>query len=160
MNDAQQKSKLVPEIILEREVPYPPEQVFKAWTDQEALRQWMGPGKVCAPNATMDARVGGAYVFPMQRPDGTITTVRGVLTELVPNRKLRFTWAWDEEDGTAGDAATEVTLEFRPIAIGTRLVLRHTGLTDRDSRDKHDHGWSGCIDSLGLYLAGKLTTRG
>jgi uncharacterized protein YndB with AHSA1/START domain len=78
MNDVQQKSKpIASEITLERNVPYPPEQVFKAWTDQEALRQWMGPGKICAPNATMEARVGGAYVFPMQRPDGTITTVRG-----------------------------------------------------------------------------------
>jgi len=86
MNDVLQKSNLVaPEVTLEREIPYPPEQVFKAWTDQPALRQWMGPGKICAPNATMDARVGGAYVFPMQHPDGTVTTVRGVIKELVPN---------------------------------------------------------------------------
>jgi uncharacterized protein YndB with AHSA1/START domain len=115
MNDVLQKSKLVaPEVTLERGVPYPPEQVFKAWTDQEALRQWMGPGKICAPNATMDARVGGAYAFPMQRPDGTVTTVRGVIKELVPNRKLRFTWTWGEEDGT-GEDVTEVTLSsIRP----------------------------------------------
>jgi hypothetical protein len=44
-----QKSKLAPELIIEREISYPPEQVFKAWTDQEALRLWMGPGKICAP---------------------------------------------------------------------------------------------------------------
>jgi uncharacterized protein YndB with AHSA1/START domain len=158
MNDVQQKSKpIASEITLERNVPYPPEQVFKAWTDQEALRQWMGPGKICAPNATMEARVGGAYVFPMQRPDGTITTVRGVIKELVPNRRLRFTWEWDGEDSPGRDA-TEVTLEFHPTTTGTRLVLRHTGFTDGDVRDKHAHGWSGCIDSLKLYLAGKLTT--
>ena len=161
MNDVLRKSKLIaPEVTLEREVPYPPEQVFKAWTDQEALRQWMGPGKICAPNATMDARVGGAYVFPMQRPDGTVTTVRGVIKELVPNRKLRFTWTSDGEDGSPGEDATEITLEFRPTATGTRLALRHTGFTDQDSRDKHAHGWSGCADSLELYLAGKLTTCG
>jgi hypothetical protein len=39
-------------------------------------------------------------------------------------------------------------------------LLRHTGFTDQDSRDKHVHGWSGCADSLELYLAGKLTTCG
>ena len=53
MNEMPQKSKLAPEIVIEREVPYPPEQVFKAWTDQDALRIWMGPGKVSAPDATM-----------------------------------------------------------------------------------------------------------
>lgn len=64
MNDMLQKSKLAPELVIEREIAYPQEQVFKAWTDQEALRMWMGPGKICAPNATMDARVGGPTFSP------------------------------------------------------------------------------------------------
>jgi uncharacterized protein YndB with AHSA1/START domain len=155
MNEMPQKSKLAPEVVIEREVPYPPEQVFKAWTDQDALRIWMGPGKVSAPDATMDARVGGAYVFPMRRPDGNVTVVRGVIKEMVPNRKLRFSWAWDGENGTPGEAS-EVALEFHPTATGTRLVLRHAGLTDPNIRERHQHGWIGCTDSLEMYLAGKL----
>jgi uncharacterized protein YndB with AHSA1/START domain len=155
MNEMPQKSKLAPDLVVEREVPYPPEQVFKAWTDQAALRVWMGPGKVSAPDATMDARVGGAYVFPMRRPDGNVTVVRGVIKEMVPNRKLSFSWAWDGEDGKPGEAS-EVTLEFHPTATGTRLVLRHAGLTDPTIRERHGHGWNGCMESLGLYLAGKL----
>lgn len=155
MNEMPQKSKLAPEVVVEREVPYPPEQVFKAWTDQDALRKWMGPGKVSAPDATMDARVGGAYVFPMRRPDGNVTVVRGVIKEMVPNRKLRFSWAWDGEDGKPGEAS-EVALEFHPTATGTRLVLRHAGLTDPNIRERHGHGWRGCMDCLELYLAGKL----
>lgn len=154
MNDMLQKSKLAPELIIEREIAYPPEQVFKAWTDQEALRMWMGPGKICAPNATMDARVDGAYVFPMHRPDGVTTTARGVIKEIVPNRKLRLTWSWDDKDGKPGDVS-EVTLEFHSTATGTRLVLRHAGLTDPQIRERHAHGWNGCNDSLEMYLAGK-----
>jgi uncharacterized protein YndB with AHSA1/START domain len=86
--------------------------------------------------------------------------VRGVIKELVPNRKLRFTWTWDGEDSSPGENVTEVTLEFRPTPTGTRLTLRHSGFTDQDSRDKHAHGWSGCTDSLELYLSGKLTACG
>jgi len=115
---------------------------------------WMGPGKICAPNATMDARVGGAYVFPMHRPDGVTTTARGVIKEIVPNRKLRLTWSWDDKDGKPGDVS-EVTLEFHSTATGTRLVLRHAGLTDPQIRERHAHGWNGCNDSLEMYLAGK-----
>jgi uncharacterized protein YndB with AHSA1/START domain len=114
-----------------------------------------GPGQDLRPNATMDARVGGAYVFPMHRPDGKVTTLRGVIKEVVPNRKLRFTWAWDEEGGKTSDVS-EVTLEFHPIAAGTRLVLRHTGLTDPIVRERHARGWSGCTDSVEMYLAGKF----
>ena len=155
MNEMPQKSKLAPEVVVERDIAYPPEQAFAAWTSQDALRLWMGPGKVSAPDATMDARVGGAYVFPMRRPDGGVTTVRGVVTEIVANRKLCFTWSWDDEQGKPGDVS-EVTLEFHPTATGTHLVLRHAGLTDPNIRERHQHGWSGCADSLEMYLAGKL----
>jgi len=125
MNDMLQKSKLAPELVIEREIAYPQEQVFKAWTDQEALRMWMGPGKIC-----------------------------GVIKEIVPNRKVRLTWSWDDKDGKPGDVS-EVTLEFHSTATGTRLVLRHAGLTDRQIRERHAHGWNGCNDSLEMYLAGK-----
>ncbi len=159
MNEMPQKSKLAPELVVEREVSYPPEQVFAAWTNQDALRAWMGPGKVCAPEATMDARVGGAYIFPMRQPDGKVTKVRGVITEIVPNRKLSFSWAWDGEDGKPGEPS-EVTVELHPTARGTRVVLRHAGLTDPNIRARHEHGWSGCLDCLELYLAGKLKACG
>src|SRR5262249_1119478 len=157
MNDMLQKSKLAPELVIEREIAYPQEQVFKAWTDQEALRMWMGPGKICAPNATMDARVGGAYVFPMHRPDGVTTTARGGIKEIVPNRKHRLTWSSDGKDGEPGHAG-EVsggTLEFTCSGTGRRLVLRRAGLTDPQIRERHAHGWNGCNDSLEMYLAGK-----
>ena len=49
MNEMPQKSKLAPEVVIERDIAYPPEQVFAAWTSQDALRLWMGPGKVSAP---------------------------------------------------------------------------------------------------------------
>jgi uncharacterized protein YndB with AHSA1/START domain len=91
----------------------------------------------------------------MRRPDGNVTVVRGVIKEMVPNRKLRFSWAWDGEDGKPGEAS-EVALEFHPTATGTRLVLRHAGLTDPNIRERHQHGWIGCTDSLEMYLAGKL----
>jgi uncharacterized protein YndB with AHSA1/START domain len=155
MNEVLQKSKLAPELVIEREIAYPPEQVFKAWTDQDALKTWMGPGKVSCAGAIMDARVGGVYVFPMRRPDGTGSTARGVIKEIVPNRKLRLTWSWDDKDGEPGDVS-EVTLEFHPIATGTRLVLKHAGLTDPQLRERHAHGWNGCNDALEMYLAGKF----
>jgi uncharacterized protein YndB with AHSA1/START domain len=83
--------------------------------------------------------------------------VRGVIKEIVPNRKLRFTWSWDDQDGKPGDVS-EVTLEFHPTGTGTRLVLRHAGLIDPKVREQHARGWSGCVDSLEMYLAGKFFT--
>ena len=151
MSDAAMKSEAL-ELTMEREFSHPPEAVFKAWTDQQALRQWMGPGEVKCPGAEMDARVGGELTIPMVHSDGNITTARGEMREYVQDRKLRFTWAWDHEDGSAGQLM-EITLEFFPTESGTRLTLHQVNFIDTDARDKHEHGWNGCCDKLEAYLA-------
>lgn len=140
-----------PALTLERELPYPPEMVFKAWTETEALRQWMGPAGYRAPDAEIDARVGGAYVIPMISPEGKVPTVRGVIRELVPNRLLRFSWAWDQEDGSAG-RQMEVTVELHATEAGTRLVIHHSNFIDEQAREMHGQGWTSCLDSLADFL--------
>ncbi len=147
MSNAVAEETEVLELTMEREIAYPPEIVFAAWTKDEALRQWMGPGEITAPDSTMDARVGGALTIPMVHPDGTVTTARGEITEFVQDRKLRFTWAWDQDDGSPGQLM-EITLEFFPVDSGTRFVLHQTNFIDAEARDKHEHGWDGCLVKL------------
>ena len=91
MSNAAAQDTEVLELTIEREFAHPPEAVFAAWTDEAALRRWMGPGEVETPKAKMEPREGGTYVFPMITPDGNTPTVRGTILEIVPNRKLRFT---------------------------------------------------------------------
>lgn len=140
-----------PVLTIERDFAHAPDKVFAAWTDQAALRQWMGPGEVRAPNAEMVAEVGGAYVIPMLLPDGSKKIVRGTISELVPDRRLRFSWAWDQDDGSPGQLM-DVLIEFNATDTGTRLVLRQTNFIDADARDSHNHGWSGSLDKLSTYL--------
>jgi uncharacterized protein YndB with AHSA1/START domain len=140
-----------PELILEREFDHPVEAVFKAWTDQDALRHWMGPTGFTAPDTEFDARAGGAYVVPMVSPDGNIHTARGVIKELVPNKRLAITWAWDQDDGSAGQQM-EIALDFLPTKTGTKLVLHQTNFIDEKARDMHGQGWGGSFDCLEAYL--------
>lgn len=141
------------ELTMEREFAHPPEVVFDAWTDARALRQWMGPGEITAPDSEIEPCIGGRLIIPMVHPDGTVVTARGTIGEFVPNSKLRFSWAWDQEDGSAGQKM-EITLDFAPTENGTRLTLHQTNFIDAEARDKHAHGWSGCYDKLAQYLAG------
>ncbi len=142
-----------PELILERDLNYPVEMVFKAWTDAAALSKWIGPVGFSAPDTEFDARLGGAYVIPMISPDGSVHTARGTVLELVPNERLRISWAWDQEDGSSGHQM-ELALSFHATADGTRLVLHHTKFIDKAARDQHNQGWTGSIDKLQTYLTG------
>jgi len=139
------------ELKLEREYAHPVDVVFRAWTDSEALRHWMGPGEITAPEAEIDAREGGGFTIPMVHVDGQVMTARGKILELVPDRKLRFTWVWDQEDGSPGQVM-EITLDFFPSQTGTRLTFHQTDFIDAKACDQHEFGWTGSLDKLEGYL--------
>jgi len=153
MSDALAVETEAPELVLEREYPHPVEAVFAAWTDPAALRQWVGPTGFSAPDTEFDTREGGAYVIPMVSPDGNTHTARGVIRELVPNKLLRLSWAWDQEDGSQGQQM-EIALHFEPTTSGTKLVLHQTNFIDETARDQHGQGWGGSFDCLAAYLQG------
>jgi len=69
--------------------------------------------------------------------------------EIVPNKKLVYTWAWE----STPERESLVTVEFKPSGNGTELVLTHEQFADSEARDKHQHGWNGCMDRLGRYLS-------
>lgn len=130
------------------------EKVFQAWTTAEALKKWFGPTDgFTVPSADVDLRVGGKYRIQMKAPDGEIHTVGGIYREVTAPVKLVFTWAW-EEGGGCGDSGSEhpvetlVTVEFREKGQNTEVLLTHELLPNTDFRDKHDEGWSGCLNRL------------
>jgi uncharacterized protein YndB with AHSA1/START domain len=85
----------------------------------------------------------------MRDPDGDEHRVSGTYREIEPDRRLVFTWAWE----STPERESLVTVELRPLASGTELVLTHERFADADTRDRHDEGWAGCLDALGRFLA-------
>jgi len=77
----------------------------------------------------------------MHSPTGTHHTVSGIYRTIDPPRRLVFTWGWDDDNGARGHE-TEVTVTFDPAPGGTRLVLVQQVFADKDSRGRHEHGWS------------------
>jgi len=110
----------------------------------------VGPSDAFGPSdVTLDLRVGGRYRIVMHGPNGETHRVGGVYREIVPNRKLVYTWAWE----STPERESLVTVEFRSAGQGTELVLTHERFADTEARDKHQQGWNGCLDRLGRYLS-------
>jgi uncharacterized protein YndB with AHSA1/START domain len=124
--------------------------VYAAWTQPEAIAHWMGPSDDCGPaQATVDLRVGGRYRIVMPAPDGETHRVGGMFREVVPERRLVYTWAWE----STPERESEVTVEFRPSGEGCEIVLTHRRFFDSDARDRHAGGWNGCLARLARRLA-------
>lgn len=140
-------------LLISRTLPARREEVFRAWTDPQALARWFAPSdeyKTTVP--VFDFRPGGRYRIVM-RKDGEDHIVCGVFHEIRGPEKLVFTWRWE----TKPMEDTFVTVELHDRGASTELVLVHERLTPVDFRDRHEHGWIGCLDQLGRYLSERST---
>ena len=74
----------------------PVAKVYAAWTEPDQIKHWMGPSDDFGEaQVTSDLRVGGRYRIVMPAPDGQVHKVGGVYREIVPNKRLVYTWAWE-----------------------------------------------------------------
>jgi uncharacterized protein YndB with AHSA1/START domain len=115
----------------------PAEVVWAHLTTAQGLVRWVGP------EATADPAPGGALRWT--HPDGA--TVVGRFVELVPHRRLVFTYGW--EDGRLGvpPGSTTVEIDLVETAGTTTLHLVHHGLPPETVPD-HQHGWSYFLNAL------------
>jgi uncharacterized protein YndB with AHSA1/START domain len=145
-------SKLVekPSLTFNRHYPVAPEKVWRAWTDPEAIKRWWGPGDNQPVSvAQLDVRVGGRFRVVFGGPEGRDHDVQGVYREVVPNRKLVFTWTWPN---STPERESLVTIAFKQVAGGTELVFRHAQLFNETVRDNHKQGWSEALVKLEQFL--------
>ena len=122
----------------------PIDRVWRAWTEVEAMRQWMAPEGMDVARLEADVRPGGRYLIQMAKP-GESFTVEGEYREVVPTERLSYTWAWQHEPGVPPSL---VEVRFAPSGTGTTVLLRHTGFTTEEAVTGHDEGWTSCLGRL------------
>ena len=138
-----------PSLVLKRRLKAAPEKVYEAWTKPEQMTHWWGAADLSKPPiAETDLRVGGHFKVQFWAKDEH-HSVSGVYREVVPNRKLAFSWAWQ----TTPERESLVTIELNPITDGTMLTLTHEQFFDEKARDDHGHGWNVALDRLETFLA-------
>lgn len=137
-------------LCIRRRYPVAPEKVWRAWTDPQALIRWFGPGEPDSVTvAEVDLRVGGRYHIVFHTPDGQDHDVGGVYQEVVPPRRLVFSWAWR----STPERVSRVTVEIEPTRDGCELLFTHDRFFDQAARVNHERGWLATLDKLEAHLA-------
>jgi uncharacterized protein YndB with AHSA1/START domain len=136
---------------LEKTVAAPPERVFAACIQPEALAEWWGPSGFTAPSVELDAREGGRFRITMQPPEGDAFHLRGEFREVAASSRLVYTFVWEEPD--PDDQETLVTLTFEPSGDDTRVVLDHGPFKTEARYELHRAGWSETLERLARALA-------
>jgi uncharacterized protein YndB with AHSA1/START domain len=121
-----------------------PSRVYELLTDARLLVEWM------APYARLDARPGGELTWTHVNGDRVI----GEYVELVPSRRIVFTYGWDREDIRIPPGSTTVEIDLRPSNDGTELHLVHRGLAG-PMADAHSGGWTNYLARLAAVAEGR-----
>jgi uncharacterized protein YndB with AHSA1/START domain len=139
-----------PSLVLKRRIKAAPEKVYQAWTHPEQMTLWWGnPHHSKKPIAKTDLRVGGRFHVQFWGQDDQHHSVSGVYREVVPNRKLVFSWAWQ----STPERESQVTIDLNPVPEGTLLTLTHEQFYDQKACDDHRVGWERALDNLEKALA-------
>lgn len=144
------------ELSFNREVPLPPEALWRGWTEPELLLQWFTPAPWVTIAADVDLKPGGRFTNTMRGPDGTEVSGAGCYLVVEPNRRIVWTSAVTEgfvpappvEEGFHFTAE----LLFEPIPSGTLYTARviHGNAEDRDQHAAmgFEAGWGAALDQL------------
>lgn len=111
---------------LHRVLRAPPERVYRAFLDPDAMVKWLPPHGFTAKVHEMDARVGGQHRMSFTNfSTGQSHAFGGTYLELVPGERLRYTDRFDDP-GLPGEMQVTVTLQ--PVLVGTELHVVQEGI--------------------------------
>ena len=149
-----------PVVRLERTMPAPPHEVYRAWLEPALLRQWMAPG-LEVKRAEVDARVGGRFRIWHADVGTDVGGFECEIVELVPDQRLVFRWGFVGPERAAGpvyDSLLTITLGAAK-GNATTLTLVHERLDDLaaampDAAANVGHGWALVLEKLALLFEG------
>jgi uncharacterized protein YndB with AHSA1/START domain len=121
-----------------------PETVFTLLTDPVEYVKWKGRA------AELDPRAGGAFHVSFKD-----AAVRGEYVEVIPNRRVVFTWGWETPGAAVGPGGSIVEIELEPRGAGTRLRLVHRGLPVAELAS-HTEGWDYFLPRLTAVAEGRI----
>jgi uncharacterized protein YndB with AHSA1/START domain len=142
-----------PVLVFRREFAAPATLLFRAWTEPEHLRHWRVPHGFELVTCEVDLRVGGAYRFVQQAPDGSRHAFRGRYRQI--ERPARLVSVFSYEAAPETEILDEVTFEDTG---GRTLVTGRTTFPSYAAREFYaaagaEHGLAQCHQRLDQLLA-------
>jgi uncharacterized protein YndB with AHSA1/START domain len=132
----------VTEIVVEQRIEASPAVVYAYLTEAAKWKRWQGV------EATLEPHVGG--IFSVLMANGA--NARGEFVELVPDRRVVFTWGWIGYENLPPGSST-VEIDLRADGDATVLVLTHRDLPEEELPMQRT-GWQHYLPRLAAGATG------
>lgn len=128
----------------------PPERIYRAFLEPEAIAKWNAPHGFVARIHQLDASEGGRYRMSfINFGTGTEHAFGGEYLELVPNERIV---SLDRFDDPNLPGQMKVTVSLRPVSCGTELKIVQEDLPDVIPPEACQLGWQQSLDLLALLV--------
>ncbi|HET6953591.1 MAG TPA: SRPBCC family protein [Acidimicrobiales bacterium] len=143
-----------------RVIAAPPERVYAALVDPDALVAWLPPGGMSGRFERFDARPGGSYRMVLTYADasgapGKATAdsdiVEGRFLDVVPGARVVQAVDFVSDDPAYAGTMT-MTWEVTAVDAGARVEIRADDVPDGISAEDHAAGLASSLANLAAYL--------
>jgi uncharacterized protein YndB with AHSA1/START domain len=111
---------------LHRVLRAPPERIYRAFLDADAMAKWLPPHGFTGKVHQLDATVGGSYRMSFTHfGTGDSHSFGGEYLELVPNERIRHT---DKFDDPNLPGVMQTTVSLKAVFCGTELDVVQEGI--------------------------------
>jgi uncharacterized protein YndB with AHSA1/START domain len=133
-------------IRLHRVLRAPPERVYRAFVDPDAMVKWLPPNGFTAQVRHMDAKVGGTFRMSFTNfGTGNSHSFGGEYVELTPFERLRYT---DRFDDPSLPGVMQVTVALKKVSVGTELAIVQEGVPEVIPAEACYLGWQESLAQL------------
>ena len=137
-----------------RVVRAPPERIYKAFIDADAMAKWLPPNGFTGKVHHMDARVGGTFRMSFTNfGSGGSIAFGGEYLEMVPHERLRYT---DKFDDPNLPGVMEVTVTLKKVSVGTEVNIVQSGIPDVIPVEACYLGWQESLALLGKLVEAEI----
>jgi len=133
-------------VTLHRVLRAPPERVYKAFLDADAMAKWLPPHGFTGKVHHLKAEVGGTYQMSFTNfGSGHSHSFGGEYLELVPNERIRHTDRFDDPN-LPGEMIT--TVKLKRVFCGTELNVVQEGIPSAIPVEACYLGWQESLTLL------------
>jgi uncharacterized protein YndB with AHSA1/START domain len=113
---------------LHRVLRAPPERIYRAFLDADAMAKWLPPNGFTGKVHHLDAKVGGTFKMSFTNfSSGQSHSFGGEYLELVPFERIRYTDKFDDPNLPGEIVAT---ISLKQVSCGTELTIVQAGLPE------------------------------
>ena len=141
-------------IRLHRVLRAPPERVYRAFLDAEAMAKWLPPNGFTGKVHQLEARVGGSHRMSFTNfTTGQVHSFGGTYLELTPHQRIRYTDRFDDPN-LPGEL--QVTISLKAVTVGTELDIVQEGVPDVIPSEACYLGWQESLMLLAKLVEAEI----